>query len=139
GEVVAVVDLRVDLAALVHVGARLREVGEDLRVPRLGERPLPERRLRGLGADLALRRLRLLALLAVDDEEAVEQRLRGRPLRQQLGDLGPQERFAELDGVAREGARLQLAGYAARGHVAGLVARGDGDRRAGRVVVRQRD
>src|SRR5207247_10943403 len=86
-EVVAVVDLRVDRAALVHVGARLREVGEDLRVPRLGERPLPERRLRGPGADLALRRLRLLALLAVDDEEGVQQRLRGRPLRQQLGDL----------------------------------------------------
>src|SRR3989442_978263 len=88
GEVVAVVDLPVHLAALVDVGASLREVGEDLRVARLREGPLPERRRGRPGADLALRRLRLLALLTVDDEEAVEQRLRRRPLRQQLGHLG---------------------------------------------------
>src|SRR5205807_6780458 len=50
-----------------------------------------------------------------------------------------QECLAELDRVAREGARLQFAGHAARRYVARLVARGDRDRRAGRVVVGQGD
>ena len=40
-EVVAVVDLRVDLPPLIDVRARLREVGEDLRVARLDERAFP--------------------------------------------------------------------------------------------------
>src|SRR6267142_3283435 len=84
GEVVSVVDLRVDGAAVVDVRARLREVREHLRVARLGEGACPERRLGRPRPDLTLRGLGLLALLPVDGEEAVEQRLRGRALRQQL-------------------------------------------------------
>ena len=139
GEVVAEVDLRVHGAAVIDVRARLGEVREDLGVAGLHEGAFPQGNVGGLGADLTFRHLRLLALLAIDHEERIEHRLRRRALRQQLGHLRLQERLADLDGVAWEGARLELAGDRARGNVAGLVPRGHGDGRARSVIVRQRD
>ena len=138
-EVVSEVDLAVDLAAAVHVGARLGEVGEHLRVARLRERPVPERLVGGGGADLPLGLLGLLAQIAVDHEESVDQRLGGGPLRQELGHLGLEERVLDVDRVLRELARANLGRDPARGGVARLVAGADLDRRGRVVVPRQRD
>ena len=59
-----------------------------------------------------------LALVAVDHEEAVDERGPRRVLRQQLGDLRLQEGVADRDSIAGELPRLQLGRDAARGDVA---------------------
>src|SRR5437016_4376544 len=117
-EVVAKMHLPVDLPASVEVGARLGEVREDLRVAGLDEDAIPQRVGRRPEGGAPLLLLGLPAEVAVDQEEAVEQRLRGRALRQELRDLGLEEVLREADPVAAKVPGPNLGRDAARRGVA---------------------
>ena len=101
--------------------------------------PFPQRLVGGLGADLQLLFFRLLALIAVDRQEAVEKRLGRRALGQELGHLRLEKGLAQCDRVLGEGARLELDRQATGGGVARLVARRHRQRRAVDEIVGQRD
>ena len=137
GEVVAEVDLGVDLATVVAVRARLREIGEDLGVARLEEDAVPERPRLRLGRQRALGLLGLLATVAVDGEKGLEELVaRDHPaaLGQELGKLALQEVVLHVDHVAPEAPALDLDGDVARGGVARLVLGNGGDGRSHLVV-----
>ena len=123
------------------VGARLREVREDLGVVRLDEGALPERPRLGAGGELALLLLGGLALIAVDAEERGHERvaLRLGLLGQELAHLLAQEVVLELDEVRREPARLDLGGERARHCVARFVLGEHADAGATRRVPGERE
>ena len=129
-EVVAKMHLPVDLPASVEVGAHLGEVREDLRVAGLDEGALPQRVGRRPEGGAPLLLLGLPAEVAVDQEEAVEQRLRGRALRQELRDLGLEEALREADPVAAKVPGPNLGRDAARRGVARLIVGGHRERGA---------
>src|SRR5439155_508496 len=127
----------VDLATVVAVRARLREIGEDLGVARLEEDAVPERPRLRLGRQRALGLLGLLATVAVDGEKGLEELVaRDHPaaLGQELGKLALQEVFLHVDHVAPEAPALDLDGDVARGGVARLVLGDGGDGRPHLVV-----
>src|SRR5438093_42850 len=138
-EIVAEVHLAIDLAAGIDVGAQLGEVREHLGVPRLDERPLPERLVGRGGADLPFRLLGPAPKIAVDDQKAVGERLARRALGQELRDLGLEERVLDLDRVAGKLARADLGWNATRRGVAGFVGRADRQRDRRVEVPRERD
>src|SRR2546425_11612370 len=87
----------------------------------------------------SLFRLGLAALFAIDDQEGVEERARGRMLRQQLRDLGLEEGVLDLDPLPAETTGQHLGADPAGRAVAGLILGGDRDGRARCVVVGPRE
>ena len=139
GEIEADVHLGVDLTAVIAVRASLREVREDLRVAGLDERAFPQRLVGGLQRDAPLLLLGELPLITVDREEAFHQGLVGRPLGEQLGDLGVEEGVADLDRVAAEATRQHLGRDPSRDGVPRLIGRRHRERGPARDIVGQRE
>ena len=143
-EVEAEVDLLVDVAALVDVGAVVGEARFDRRVHELLERPLPQAIGRALLGQRGDGRAVLLAQLAVDGQVRLEQvgrivdlqrRRVGQDRRHDLGEEGIVDVDAALAEHLLEHLDLDL------GHrlVAGGVAGEDAHRRVQVLVVEQRE